>query len=666
MITIDGLATGLDTTAIIEGLLSIRQRQIDRLTANKDEVVAEQSAFKGIEARVVSLQTRVAALARIHDSVFDAKTVSSSDETILKAAASEDAVVGAYALRVSEIARAHSIAAQGFADTDGIITQGTLDLRVGNGAATTISIDGTNNTLQGLADAINNSDAAVSATIINDGSESTPFRLILTANETGVANTISITNNLAASGGGATKPDFTTTVQSATDASVTIGSGQGAISISSGSNQIEDVVPGVTLDLFSADPTKDITLNVASDTESAKTAITDFVDSFNELMKFVDEQVRFDPETEEAGPLLGNRSVTVIQDEIRSAVTDVVAGVHSDMNRLSALGISVNGSGRLSVDTSKLDAALAGNVDGTTLNDIHRLFALDGITDNGGVTFVLGSTRTKESAYQVDIRQAAERASIAATNELAASTVVDASNDTFTITVDGKLSETLTLTHGTYTRQQLADHLESVINSESSLAGRQVSVSLSNNRLVVTSDVFGSSSQVAIGTGNALAALGFDGTEQDTGQDVVGAYLVDGVEETATGTGRLLIGTAENENTADLQVRVTLTQSQVQSGADANLTVTRGIAARLDQILSSVLDPVTGRIKAINDSFDGEIESIEASIERQNEFFEAQQQSLVAQFVALESTISELQSTGNFLAAQLAAIGSLTRNNQNQ
>ena len=99
---------------------------------------------------------------------------------------------------------------------------------------------------------------------------------------------------------------------------------------------------------------------------------------------------------------------------------------------------------------------------------------------------------------------------------------------------------------------------------------------------------------------------------------------------------------------------MTLTTSQVQPGTDANITVTRGLASKLDQILNSLLDPIDGKLKITNDTFDATVKGLEESIEKQNERFEAQRDALIAQFVALETAVSQLQTTGNFLSAQLA------------
>src|SRR5439155_17816627 len=103
--------------------------------------------------------------------VLAIRSVASSDQSLVTAAAGNGATPGVYNVRVNSLARAHQIASQGFDSADSTITQGTLQLKVGSGA-TTITIDSTNNTLQGLANAINGSGVGVAAAIINDGSNS--------------------------------------------------------------------------------------------------------------------------------------------------------------------------------------------------------------------------------------------------------------------------------------------------------------------------------------------------------------------------------------------------------------------------------------------------------------------------------------------------------------
>jgi len=668
MPTIDGLVTGIDSAKIIEGLLAIQQRQIDSLNAKREKVLSQKGAVQGIEARLISFRSVAAKLGRTQNSVFNTRAVSVSAEGFLSATATDKATPGVYQLRVTSLASAHAVAAQGFADVDSEVTQGTLQLRVGTGAVTTITVDGTNNTLQGVADAINNSDGDLTAAIVRDGGGgATPYRLILTSKLSGASNAISVTNNLAASSGGAVQPqfDFDNPVEAAADAAISLGSGPGAITVNSSTNRVTDLLGGVTIDLLKADPTQPLTLTITQDTEPAKEAVQEFVDGFNNLMEFIDDQVRYESESGSAGILIGNRSVIQLQDDLRRSVLEVVPGAGS-INRLSAIGITVSDKGQLQLNSTKLDDVLSGRVAGASSGDVLKLFSFTGNSTHPQVQFLLGSSRTKAGTTPVgiDITQAAEQASITATTALADSIVIDGSNNLVNVTVDGAVMNNLVLAAGTYTRASLAEHLQSVIKASPDLLGRSANVGLNGNSLKITSEAYGAASKVAVTGGTALAALGFSGSENDSGVDVAGTFIVNGDTETAVGKGRVLTGDYENANTADLQVRITLTPSQVVAGEEASLTVTRGVASRLDQVLGTMLDSTTGRVKQVTDRFDDEAEDIQKVIDRQKARFDAQQESLLKQFAALESAVNELQTTSSFLNAQLAGLSSLKTNSK--
>lgn len=769
-VSVNGLATGMDTDSIVKGLLAIEQSRIDGLKANQARVQQQQAAFKGIEARLLAFQGQLTQLGRTQNGVFDLRTASSSDESLLGAAASSSATAGSYQLKVNALARAHQVASQGFDGLNSAITQGTLQIRLGSGPSATITIDANNNTLQGLATAINNAGLGITATIINDGSTTNaqPYRLLLTASKTGVANSISITNNLAADSGGAVKPVFDSTfvgpavvsqgysgtalptanrgagnfsgsanntytftvltngtvgtdnnlqvsytdstgtntgtitlnaadvdtyktvaegiqvkfnagtlvagetftikgyvpvVQQAVDASVTLGTGAGALTVHSATNQIDGLFTGVSVDLKAADPAKTITLTVANDVNKARQGVQDFVNGFNDLMQFIDEQIKFDSANGSAGPLLGQRQALTIQQQVRDTITRPIPGLKSQMNRLGALGISVTDQGRLSLNQAKLDDALAGRLSGVSLDDVRRLFALAGTSSNTGVQFVSGSAQTRAAGtpYQVVVTQAAEQASIVAGSDLAASTVLTSANNTLLLSVDGSSAGTVTLTPGTYTRSALAQEIETQINASTDLGGRRVAATLNGNRLVLTSSAYGASSRVTLSGGSAAATLGFTGTETDQGVDVAGHYEVDGQSEAATGSGQFLIGAADGGSTTGLQTRITLTPAQVGGGVTADLTLTRGMASSLDVLLGNLLDPVTGRLKTIDTSYQTTIDDIASEITRQNDLLAARRDRLLKQFAAMERTVSQLQSIGNFLGAQLTQVNSTRR-----
>ena len=653
--TIDGLISGIDTQSVIDGLLKVSQSQIDRLNTNKSEIVAKQTAFNGIEAQLVSLRGKLSSLGRSQNNVLEGKIATSSDEDTLQVSANSDAINGNYTITVNSLAATHQLASSVFESADSQITEGTLSIQVGNGSEATVTIDSSNNSVQGLVDAINATTEDAFASLVTD---SNGTRILLTGRQSGAEETIQITNNLGPTSGSATQPDFSgAPVQVATDASIQIGSGAGAITVSSASNQFEGVIEGLTINVSSANPSKPVNIGVSNDVESSTTAIEGFVGAFNSLMDFIDSQSRYDAESNRAGTLLGNRNVQAIQNEIRNRLVFSVSGIDSNLNQLSAIGLKFNDSGKIFIDSAQLSKVLSGQMDGVDTSDVKRLFSLDGQSTNSGVEFLLGSTETQSSGspVEVDITQAAERAVVTAGTSLAASTVIDSSNNTFAITVDGKESGTLQLAEGSYTQTELAEHVESVINNASDFSGQSVTASVINGYLKIQSDQYGLQSEIAAFSGSALTDLGLTTGDSDTGQDVVGRFIVDGEIEEAVGSGRLLIGSSDNENTADLQVRVTLNSSQVTSEIESELTITRGFASQLDQIIGDMLDPVTGKIKTVKDSFNEQIESIDLSITNTEELIQLKSDQLISEFVAMEQALSSLQNTSSILLSQFAA-----------
>jgi flagellar capping protein FliD len=757
--SVGGLASGLDTKSIIDGLVALEQQKVTLIDRKKNRIAQQQAAFKGVESRLLGLQGQMTQFARSQNGIFEARAVQSSNTDLVTAAASSSATAGVYRLRVNALAKADQVASQGFDAATSGVSHGTVQLTIGD-KTTTITIDSTNDTLQGLASAINNSDAAVSATVVNDGSGANKqgFRLLLTAESAGTSNAIKITNQLDASNGSLTRPvfdaatigraaaaanntssataqsnagsgytgtannlytfrvvaggvvgtddniqlsytdatgantgtitlnsgdanvlktaaqgvgvqfaagtlvagdsfqikAFVPTVQAASDASVTLGSGDGALTITNSGNQIDALIPGVALQLQNSDPGQNVTITVTNDTDKIKKSIGDFVSAFNETMKFIDQQTSYAADTGQAGPLLGNRLAITIQNQIRTSISNVVAGANPAMNHLGALGIKTDKDGQLVVDDAKLNNALNGGIAGVTLADVRKLFSLSGSSPNSGIQFVTGSVKTVASTtpYTVEITQAAEKATLTATDPLAESTVISVANNELNVTIDGKAATSLKLAVGTYTRTALAQAVQAAINSSTDLAGRTVSASVVGNRLTIASDRFGIVSQVAFQTGSALAALGLTDGSAAQGRDVAGRYVVNGTSEAAVGSGQFLVGDSTNSNTADLQIRVLLTPDQVGTGISSSVNVTRGIASRLDRELNNVFDPFNGRLKVADDGFDAAIESLTKQSADQTDRIAAKRDQLTKQFTAMESALSQLQGASNFLTTQ--------------
>jgi len=660
-INIGGLVSGIDTDSIIAGMLKIQQQQIDQFNVKKTTIQTKQTAYQSLQTQLVSLRTSAISLSSSASNPFDARTVTVSNPNAIVATASSKAAAGTYQIKVNALATAQQVASQEFADADSAITEGTFSIRIGNQSQATITVDATNNTLSGLAEAINSAGIGVNASIVQDSNSS--YRLLLTSGKTGTANQIAITSDLAEPTANAGKPvfDFDNPVQAASDASVTLGSGSGALTVTSSTNTVSTLITGVSLNLLDADPDKTVNITVAADTEKASKAVTDFVDAYNGILDFIDSQTKYDSATDSAAILQGDYSAINIRNQLQNVLQSVIPGGSTKANRLSALGIVVSDNGRLTVNATQLESAINGGIPGVNSGDLRHLFAIDGQGTNGGVTFLFAGAKTKESLtpYQVNVTQAAERAVVSGRSAVAESTTIDSSNDSLKINLDG-VETTVSLAHGTYSRSQLADQVEGVINGSRDVAGRTVSVGIdAANQLTITSDSYGSSSRVTVYASSAVSSLGFQGGESDLGTNVAGHFIVNGVVEAATGSGRTLTGNEGNTNTDGLQVKVSLAPTQVTDTAEGTITITRGVASRLNALIDGLMDSQKGMLTSLNNSFQDQLDSIESTLTNQQSVFDKQKDQLTARFAAMESALQKLQSTSSLLGSQLQSIRNL-------
>lgn len=193
--SIDGISSGIDTTSYIDAIMELERQPAVLLEYEQAQKTNIVSAFKALQAKLLALQTSVGSLAKT--STFNAASVSISDDSYINATATGKVGVGSYDIQVLSLARNHQIASQGFNDQGAsAMGTGTISLSLGDGSVKTITIDSSNNSLAGIKAAINAADAGVTASIINDGSNSHPYRLILSGDSTGLNNKISVDSSL--------------------------------------------------------------------------------------------------------------------------------------------------------------------------------------------------------------------------------------------------------------------------------------------------------------------------------------------------------------------------------------------------------------------------------------------------------------------------------------
>ena len=193
--SIDGLTSGLNTTEIINALITAERQPAVLMENEQAEKTNIITALKALQAKLLALSTTTTRLSQ--RTAFDSYSVNVSDDSYLSATANGRVATGSYDLQVQSVARNHQIASQGFADqSQAILGTGTITIGVGSGSPRTITIDSSNNSLVGIARAINNARIGVTASVVNDGSTSNPYRLILTSAKTGLSSKITFSANL--------------------------------------------------------------------------------------------------------------------------------------------------------------------------------------------------------------------------------------------------------------------------------------------------------------------------------------------------------------------------------------------------------------------------------------------------------------------------------------
>ncbi len=353
-----GLISQIDYQALLESLMQIKREPINLMMDRQDRLKSTDTAYDELATKLGDLKTAAAALNEFTD--FNDYTASVSDETIMSVSASETATAGSFSVVVDTLAQSNKVyssASTYTATTDTISSvTGTFGYTVGT-TSYSVAVDSTT-TLQQLSDSINaaNTDATaadVTSTVVYDG---TNYFMILTSQKTGTTETISIDNNDTDLFAGASNftPSGADVLQAGVNASLTVD----GLAVTSETNNVDGIIPGVTLNLESANAAKTVTITIARDSTTIETKAVDFAEKYNAVMSQIQQNNRYDSDTKTSGVFFGDSTARSVSDELRRLMTSEVAGVGSSMNRLVYAGFTMDIEGKLSVNSSDLTNAI--------------------------------------------------------------------------------------------------------------------------------------------------------------------------------------------------------------------------------------------------------------------------------------------------------------------
>ncbi len=389
-ITSTGIGSGLNVTDILDRLMAVEQRPLTLLQTAGTTLGTKLSNVGKLQGYFATLRDKANVLTA--PTLWSGTTATSADSSAVTVATGSNAVAGSYAVNVSRLAVGQTVTSAALPAASSSLGEGTLTIELGSyGAgepaadftpkadtsAVSISIGADETSLSAIRDKINSAGAGVTATLVTDASGT---RLSLRSQATGSDNAFRISvaetsdDGDAAAGLSALGYDAsagsTPMVRTTTAANAALS--VNGIALSSASNTLTNVVDGLTLNLIKT-TTADVDVSVATDTASAKTAITDFVSAFNTLASFIRTQTAYNADSKTAGALQGDQGTLSLQSQLRG-VLNQGSSASSVWSRLSEIGLVMKSDGTLETSAAKLDNAL-GN-----MAELKKLMAGDGST----------------------------------------------------------------------------------------------------------------------------------------------------------------------------------------------------------------------------------------------------------------------------------------------
>ncbi len=341
MPTIDGIASGINTTELIEQLMATARAPITQMEVSQATLNLKKSALQTLNTYLTTLQTALNAVDTTDE--FGAVTSSSSDPSAIGVTAESGALLGAHTMSVTNVATNTLLEGNDtFATSSASLTTGdSIDITVGS-TTTNVVFNSANatETLSGLATYINDNVAGAQAYVLNTGIGANPYKLMVSGTSTGAANAVSVTGDLG----------FTQRVAAA-DAVFSIDS----VSIQSASNTITTAIPNVTLTLKDA-TSSPATLSVTRDVSAMQASVQTVVDSYNTIVSFIAQHRGLG-----GGVLNGDSTLRYIESKLQATLSQSYA--QTNIAGLNSVGLGTAQDGTLTFDTGDFIEGLGENYD---------------------------------------------------------------------------------------------------------------------------------------------------------------------------------------------------------------------------------------------------------------------------------------------------------------
>jgi flagellar hook-associated protein 2 len=330
---------GIDVLSVVSQLVSAARKPEENWQSQQQTIQTQVSALNQINGDLSALWEKINAL-KDRSGATGSVTTTTSNPNLATATAAAGTAPGTHVLEISNLATTSSYYTNAVASASTTLSAGSFTIQVGSGTATTVNVAGTD-TMSTLAAKINGMDLGVSASVITDANG---VRLAIVAKQSGESSDLTVNDS---AGMGFTKAVI------GVNANLTVD----GVPISSTSNIVSGVVPGVTFTLAGAAVGTQVSIGVTPNTSDAIQATKDFVDAYNTVIGELNAGFAYDAGTKQGGVLSGDASARIVQEQLLGFVNLSVSGA-GDFTTLRSLGIEMNNDGTLSIDSTQLSDAV--------------------------------------------------------------------------------------------------------------------------------------------------------------------------------------------------------------------------------------------------------------------------------------------------------------------
>jgi flagellar hook-associated protein 2 len=332
--------SGIDVATTVSQLVTAARAPETNWQNQQDAIQTQVTALNQLNSDLSAVWSKLNAL-KDHSGATGSVTTSASNPNIVTATATSGTPPGTHVLEVAALAKTSSYyTAVPVASSSTPLAAGSFTIQVGTGTAATVTVDNTD-TMATLAAKINGLNLGVSASVVNDANGT---RLAIVAQTSGAASDITVTDSSALG--------FTKAV-TGTNASLTVD----GVPISSATNIVSGVVPGVTFTLAGASVGTQATVSVTPNTDDSVQAVKDFVAAYNTVITELNSGFAYEQATGKGGVLSGDSSARMVQQEMLGYISQTVTGSGS-VTSLASLGINMNNDGTLTIDPNELNDAV--------------------------------------------------------------------------------------------------------------------------------------------------------------------------------------------------------------------------------------------------------------------------------------------------------------------